>query len=332
MRNSPELRFTLDKESSLDFREQIREQLIHLIHFGLIAPGTRLPTVRRLAEQGRVNLKTAFKIYRNLAQEGLVEIRPQSGVFVRSRPRLSGAVERSYRQSVTHFLDRVVEDARKYRLSEERLVHLLAMRAGLRNHGSFRCAVLECNPEQTHLFAREIRRELGVVAQPVELDGGEARVRAAVRAAHFLVTTDFHWAEVLRLAGRFGKEVFRVALNPEFHRKVIAEARRGPFGMILTDTSFEPRFRKALELSAPPKVVDRIRMVRYRDREEVRKLLRDVRSVYISPLCVDRVGKLPEQVRQVEVSQVLSADSLRELRNNLLFYPLVPRGSPSRPA
>jgi len=320
--NSGELRFTLDKESSLDFREQIREQLIHLIHFSLIAAGARLPTVRQLAAQCRVNLKTAFKIYRSLAQEGLVEIRPQSGVFVRSRP---PAVERRYRQSVTHFLERVAEDARKYRLSEERLVHLLAMRAGLRNHGLFRCAVLECNPEQTRLFAREIRREVGVIAQPVELNAGEARLRAAVSAAHFLVTTDFHWAEVLRLAGRLGKEVFRVALNPEFHRKVIAEARRGPLGMILTDTSFEPRFRKALEHLVSPRVVERIRLVRYRDRKQVRRLLEEVRSVYVSPLCAERVGKLPGRVRRVEVEQMLSSDSLHELRNNLLFYPLSPK-------
>src|ERR1022692_4149787 len=78
------VRFEIDRESGRPFYEQVQDQFINMLHFGAITPGSRLPTVRQLAEDGGINLKTAFKIYRAMGKAGLVEIRPQSGVFVRS--------------------------------------------------------------------------------------------------------------------------------------------------------------------------------------------------------------------------------------------------------
>src|SRR5258708_13864271 len=98
------VRFEIDRSSGRPFYEQVQDQFVNMLHFGAIEPGSRLPTVRQLAEDGGINLKTAFKIYRSLQRAGLVEIRPQSGVFVRSG---RGKVEHVYRKSVTEVLDRV---------------------------------------------------------------------------------------------------------------------------------------------------------------------------------------------------------------------------------
>src|SRR5258708_28066275 len=98
------VRFEIDRSSGRPFYEQVQDQFVNMLHFGAIAAGSRLPTVRQLAEDGGINLKTAFKIYRAMQLAGLVEIRPQSGVFVRSG---QGKAERAYRKSVTEFLERV---------------------------------------------------------------------------------------------------------------------------------------------------------------------------------------------------------------------------------
>lgn len=54
------------------------------IRAGRLAPGTRLPSVRRLSRQEDVSITTILHAYELLEQEGIVEARPQSGYFVRA--------------------------------------------------------------------------------------------------------------------------------------------------------------------------------------------------------------------------------------------------------
>ena len=147
------IRFHIDRTSTRSFYEQVRDQLINLVHFGELPAGSRLPTVRQLARDGHVNLKTAFKIYQGLARAGLVDIRPQSGIFVRPA---RGGLEKAYRRSVQDFLERVKSEATRLNLTSRRLAHLLGVEAGGNTAGPGLCAVLECNREQTRLFAAEI--------------------------------------------------------------------------------------------------------------------------------------------------------------------------------
>src|ERR1022692_3188662 len=259
------VRFEIDRESGRPFYEQVQDQFINMLHFGAITPGSRLPTVRQLAEDGGINLKTAFKIYRAMGKAGLVEIRPQSGVFVRSG---RGKMEQVYRKSVSEFLDRVEAEAGRLNLTPRRLIHLLGLRNRNQTNGSaashpVTCAVLECNREQTRMFALEIERKLGVKAEPVEIfsatpPGNAARI---LRQADFLVTTDFHWEEGARLAQRYRKKILRLRLDPKFLQLILASARKGPFAMIVTDTSIQERFRQSFAPYLKPMELDRLRMV-----------------------------------------------------------------------
>lgn len=316
------VRFRVDRKAGRPFYDQVRDQLISFTHFGTVQSGVRLPTVRQLARDGKINLKTAFKIYQGLAQEGLVEIRPQSGVFVRST---QPSAERAYRRSVTEFLRRVINEAGKLKLSPPRLAHLLSVRAGNSSTRDISCAVLECNREQTQLFSREIERRLNMRAYPVELHNGAVsrEARAALRAADFLVTTDYHWDEALRLAQRSQKKVFRVNLDPAFLEMILKAARRGLLAMVLTDTSFYPRFRAAVSAYLTPEELGRIRFVHCDDRAGIAAAARQCRFLYVSPLCEEQVlpqvGRRPRLLRR---ENMISCESLEELKENLLFYPL----------
>ena len=99
------VRFHLDRQSTLSVREQIRDQLVQHVHLGVLSLGARLPSVRELAAQTGLNLKTAFRIYRSLAREDLVDIRPQNGVFVKVG---AGAAQRSYQNGLGVFLRREI--------------------------------------------------------------------------------------------------------------------------------------------------------------------------------------------------------------------------------
>ena len=311
------LRFHIDAQSSLSPHAQIREQLVRYAHLGLLTHGARLPSVRELAAQAGVNLKTAFRIYRSLAREELVEIRPQYGVFVKFSAR---AARDSYQRGLGSFLRRMLREGKQHNLSPRRLTQLLAAEAGITRKQGIRCAVLECNREQTHLFSEELRQELGVDAFPVSTNVSPRRRDRALRQADVLITTDFHWKEATRWAAEHHKEVYRIRLNPAFHRMLVRNARRGLFPMILTDVSFEPRFRRALAATAPPAVLDRLVFVHYRDGARLRQILRQAHRAYVSPLCYQEAARrVPAGVRLITLEKMISQESLRTLRRSLLL-------------
>ena len=56
------------------------------IHSGLLAPGERMPSVRKLSVLHQVSLSTALEVCHRLEDEGLLAAKPRSGYFVQ-RPR-----------------------------------------------------------------------------------------------------------------------------------------------------------------------------------------------------------------------------------------------------
>ncbi len=64
--------------------ERISRRLLDQIRQGSYRVGERLPSVRRMSQLFGVSVNTVMQCYRHLEAEGYLEVRPQSGVFVRS--------------------------------------------------------------------------------------------------------------------------------------------------------------------------------------------------------------------------------------------------------
>lgn len=86
---------------------QIKEQIRHAIETGAISAGDQLPGIRSLAETLIINPNTVIKVYRELEQEGVLEIRHGLGAFVTSRRRSQPKTEemRDAQQLVHEFVD-----------------------------------------------------------------------------------------------------------------------------------------------------------------------------------------------------------------------------------
>jgi DNA-binding transcriptional MocR family regulator len=63
--------------------EQVAERLQGLITEGTLQPGDRLPSVRKLRAQLSVSTSTVLEAYRLLEDRGLIQVRPQSGYYVK---------------------------------------------------------------------------------------------------------------------------------------------------------------------------------------------------------------------------------------------------------
>jgi len=71
-----------DPRSPVPPYEQVRGQLAREIHSGQLVPGTRLPTVRRLAGDLGLAVNTVARAYRELERDGLVATRGRNGTVV----------------------------------------------------------------------------------------------------------------------------------------------------------------------------------------------------------------------------------------------------------
>jgi DNA-binding transcriptional regulator YhcF (GntR family) len=89
---------TVDSASPVPPFEQVRAQLASQIADGVLVAGTRLPTVRQLADDLGLAVNTVARSYRELEAAGMVETRGRGGTVVtaggdRARERLLGAAQ-----------------------------------------------------------------------------------------------------------------------------------------------------------------------------------------------------------------------------------------------
>jgi len=73
---------SFDPRSPIPPYEQVRAQLARQVQSGELAPGTRLPSVRRLAGDLGLAVNTVARAYRELQQAGLVATRGRNGTVV----------------------------------------------------------------------------------------------------------------------------------------------------------------------------------------------------------------------------------------------------------
>lgn len=72
----------VDPTLALPVYEQIREQIVRMVVSGTIKPGTRLPTIRQLANDLHLAKGTVAKAYGMLEAAGVLETRGHRGSFV----------------------------------------------------------------------------------------------------------------------------------------------------------------------------------------------------------------------------------------------------------
>ncbi|GAA2051902.1 GntR family transcriptional regulator [Williamsia deligens] len=94
------LPLTIDPDASDPPFEQVRRGVVDLVARGELIVGTRLPTVRALAEDLGIAANTAARAYRELEEAGVIETRGRKGSFVAAQS--SSARERAQQATTEH--------------------------------------------------------------------------------------------------------------------------------------------------------------------------------------------------------------------------------------
>jgi GntR family transcriptional regulator len=323
-------RLHLDRNAPEPLVQQAREQIVSALHLGRLKAGERLPSVRSLSRTWGIDPKTAFRIYHALAEEGYVRLRPGSGAYLQEvAPSL---LDQAHALALMRLVRKHITLAEQLDIDSDRYVDLVSRYAGRsrpQEDRGERIAFVECNREQVDMISQELSRRARTPAQPILLQalaGGDRRVLATAAACRYLVTTDYHFAEIDPIARRLGKRLLCVRLDPRIIENMLAFAARGTLGMIVSDASFIPAFRRSLiRLGHDAQAARRIEAVAASDRVKLRSLVTRVDALYVSPLIAAEVqGLIPPAMSVLSPRNHLSSDSVESIEALLLFGDGVP--------
>jgi len=213
--------------------ESLRQRILAGVHLGTIHPGDRLPSLRDLAAELNADPRTVMTAYRQLAAEGLVRLRPRSGVFVQApAQRDEELLPEVAAWVVDVFLRGLSRDIPPAELRRQARACLDSVRV--------RAACLECNDDQIYSLRQQVERDYGF--EVVEVDAADLKARRPlpppVAGADLVLTTRFHAAEAERLGRRLRRPVLVATLDPVFVNEITRMLAAGGVWWICTDPRF----------------------------------------------------------------------------------------------
>ena len=118
------MRFKVDLASSTSVYLQVCEQVKYAIATGALAPGDRLPTIRQVAAETRVNRNTIARAYSELERSGVIASRSGQGSFVASS---ATAIQKRERLRILEGMIRnLLVEAYHFQITSEELHKLVA--------------------------------------------------------------------------------------------------------------------------------------------------------------------------------------------------------------
>jgi len=108
--------FTVDPHGGSPIYRQLTEQIKRAIAIGALLPEERLPTVKALAHELKLNPNTVARVYRDLEREGFIATAAGRGSFVR-RNGVVGEARRAAATVAGTQIDAAVREARSLGLT-----------------------------------------------------------------------------------------------------------------------------------------------------------------------------------------------------------------------
>lgn len=285
-----------------DIANVLRQRVVAGLHLGLLRPGTRLPSARTLAAEFEADPRVVLAGYRQLEADGLVELRPRSGVFIADTAVSAGETLPQTAEWVVEVLVQALGrgvPAIQFPERVHRCLETVPLQA----------ACIECNRDQIAGLCGELELDYGFTTSSVELDTlRSGNVPAGVKDVDLLVSTSHHAGEVQRLAERLGKPWIAVSHRPEFIAEISRLLEQGPLYFVATD----PRFAtKLAQMFASEPGLENLHVL-ILGRDDVSIIPSDA-PTYLMPAARARLENISLLARVIPAPRVFSPDTARTL-------------------
>lgn len=283
--------------------EILRGRVFRGLHAGTLEPGARLPSARELVDEFSVDHRMILAAYRELAAEGLVEIRERGGVYVASTAERNG-IEPTL--PVTWFVDTLTAAfAREIPADEvhewlRRSVETLRLRA----------VVVSTTDDQVAGLARELRDDFGLLAEGIvgaELADSEVH-SATLRRADVLITTTAQAELVEQLGAELGKPVITIDVRPDLAAGEWAMLLRQPVWAIVASAEFGAMLRTFF---ANVRGVENLRILVY-GKDDLATIPEGA-PTYVTSRVRESLGDVRLRGRILPAARTISVDSARSI-------------------
>ena len=111
----------IDYRSRTPIFEQIKEQIMNLINIGELKPDDKLPSIRQLASDLKLNVNTVKRAFQELETEKVTYSVPGKGVFISQ----SAIANEFVLDSAEAELKRILASSKAKGVTEERIITLV---------------------------------------------------------------------------------------------------------------------------------------------------------------------------------------------------------------
>jgi PAS domain S-box-containing protein len=219
--------------------ERLRTWIASGLHLGHLRPGSRLPSIRQVADAAGAEHRAVAAAYRTLAAEGLVEVRNRQGAFVAGNwepaPPVLG--------ETAEWLAGVLEGASGLRIRVPQLSDVVARWT---TSARIRCACIESVEDERAALVAEMAGQWGMDAFAVAPDRARADGRGAPEALHgaeLIVTTAFLATEAHAAGRSLGVPVLVLAAGAEMVQAAEEVLAHGPLTAVVADPAYAARLR-----------------------------------------------------------------------------------------
>jgi DNA-binding transcriptional regulator YhcF (GntR family) len=238
----------------------LRDHIVGAMHIGQLRAGDRLPSIRETADQLGKNSRTVKAAYEVLQQEGIVQIRERSGVYVAMHEVFGADVSEETARWMSDFL----AEAWKRRIRIPAVaddVHRFSRRRAIR------CGLVETLEDGIAALGYELQNDWGFEVQVIEPD----KVTEA-ETVDLFAATSFVAAGIHAVVEKLAKPLVVLTINTRLQNAIKEAITSRRLTVVAGDARFGDRIRAAYTPDAP----DKIRLVVARDREAIAGLDPDV--------------------------------------------------------
>lgn len=206
----------LDKDSSKPLYKQLVEEILKNIRDGKFTPNDKLPTERELSNRFNISRGTVKKAFKELADNGVIEIIQGSGTYVYDN---GCTVNNERRKIAVNMIDELITKLDKWDFSIEEISNLMKISIAAKKEdakGRIRVAVIDCNTESLEIFKRQLLyiADISVSVFLVESILLDDNPEELLFDYDLILTTMTHYEKIAGRIGILKDKLIRVAVTP----------------------------------------------------------------------------------------------------------------------
>lgn len=206
----------INRNISKPIYKQLIDSILNDIRVGNLKPNDKLPTERELSKELGISRGTVKKVYKDLADNGVLEVIQGSGTYVSHHNTIDTNNHRH--EIAVGLIDELLVKLDKLGFSIPEMFNLMKISLANKDHSQspLRIAIIDCNAESLEIFKRQLiyHSNISISVFLVETILLDDNPQALLKDYNLILTTITHYSQIEEHLGSLKSRLVRVAVSP----------------------------------------------------------------------------------------------------------------------